>query len=376
MELSFDLAFFSSLFNKLDDYQLSYAYSGEFIDSLTGHILSLVETSMEVESETSKTKKKVYYIMVESLQNITRHQSNTIDRKTKEGFFSIHKTKLGYLVTSGNLVKKSNIEALREKIEKINSLNQDELRDYHKEMLSAAELSEKGGAGLGLLEMLRKSGSKLNYDFVDVNETFSFFYFQAKVALNTIDTEDHPAIDNVNTLLLAQNIHNIILDHNLKTIFHGQFGHDNIKGLLAMTESNVATIQNTKLRKSVISVMIELLQNICYHADGKKDYEGEGPGLFVISEGQNCLSLITVNYIENSKTKIILDYVEKINNMEDEKVKALYLEILMKDDVDRKHGGGLGLLDIRHKTNNKIDIAIEPCNEELSYLNIVAHISF
>jgi len=375
MELSFDLAFFSSLFNKLDDYQLSYAYSGEFTDSITGHILSLVETSMEVESETSKTKKKVYYIMVESLQNITRHQSNTIDSKTKEGFFSIHKTKLGYLVTSGNLVKKSNIEALREKIEKINSLNQDELRDYHKEMLSAAELSEKGGAGLGLLEMLRKSGNKLTYDFIDVNETFSYFYFQANVALNSVETEDS-ARGNENTLLLAQNIHNIILEHNLKTVFHGQFGHDNIKGLLAMTESNVATIQNTKLRKSVISVMIELLQNICYHADGKKDYEGEGPGLFVISEGQNGLSLITVNYIENSKTKNILDYVEKINNMEDEKVKALYLEILMKDDVDRKHGGGLGLLDIRHKTNNKIDIAIEPFNEELSYLNILAHISF
>ena len=375
MELSFDLAFFSSLFNKLDDYQLSYAYSGEFTDSLTGHILSLVETSMEVESETSKTKKKVYYIMVESLQNITRHQSNTIDSKTKEGFFSIHKTKLGYLVTSGNLVKKSNIEALREKIEKINSLNQEELREYHKEMLSAAELSEKGGAGLGLLEMLRKSGNKLTYDFIDVNETFSYFYFQANVALNTIETEDS-ARGNENTLLLAQNIHNIILEHNIKTVFHGQFGHDNIKGLLAMTECNVATIQNTKLRKSVIAVMIELLQNICYHADGKKDYEGEGPGLFVISEGQNCMSLITVNYIVNSKAKNILDYVEKINNMEDEKVKALYLEILMKDDVDRKHGGGLGLLDIRHKTNNKIDIAIEPFNEELSYLNIVAHISF
>ena len=98
MEISFDVAFFSSLFNRLDEYQLSYAYNGEFTDSLTDHILGLVETSMEVESETSKTKKKVYFIMVESLQNITRHQSNPTDRKIKEGFFSIHKTKLGTIV--------------------------------------------------------------------------------------------------------------------------------------------------------------------------------------------------------------------------------------------------------------------------------------
>jgi hypothetical protein len=67
----------AELFNVLNNYQLNYAYNGDFTNDLTERILSLAETNMEVESESLKIKKKVYFIIVESLQNITRHQGTS-----------------------------------------------------------------------------------------------------------------------------------------------------------------------------------------------------------------------------------------------------------------------------------------------------------
>jgi len=372
MNKIFETSFFSETFSKLDNYQLNYAYNGDFSSNLTVHILNLVESSMDLENESSKTKKKVYFILVESLQNITRHQSKPDVDGLLDDFFIIQKTEESYLITSGNIIKTADVEPLKNKLQEINSLDPEKLRAYYQELLSNLEFSDKGGAGLGLLEMLRKSGNKLVFDFVKLNDTYTYFYFQAKVA--KLGSENFTNAAGVENLNIAKSIHKTIVEHNLITVFHGQFGHDNLQGLLAMTESNVSGIDNVKFRKTIISVMIELLQNICFHADGKVDYEGEGPGLFMIAENGNSYSLITVNYIENSKTSAIESYVSQINLLSREELKTAFLEKLMRDDIDRKHGGGLGLLDVRIKTNNKVDLTIQPFSNELSYLIIIVQI--
>jgi hypothetical protein len=57
----------------------------------------------------------------------------------------------------------------------------EDLKNYQHEVLSASGFSEKGGAGLGLIEMVRKSGNKLSYGFENINEKNSYFYFQTKI---------------------------------------------------------------------------------------------------------------------------------------------------------------------------------------------------
>ena len=54
-------------------------------------------------------------------------------------------------------------------------MNAEELKTYYREVLSSNELSEKGGAGLGIIDLVRKSGNKIEYRFDTVNEQFSFF---------------------------------------------------------------------------------------------------------------------------------------------------------------------------------------------------------
>ena len=42
-------------------------------------------------------------------------------------------------------------------------------------------MSVKGGGGLGLIDIARKSGEKLQYNIREINESFSFFTLTVKI---------------------------------------------------------------------------------------------------------------------------------------------------------------------------------------------------
>jgi len=45
-------------------------------------------------------------------------------------------------------------------------------------------MSDKGGGGLGMIDIARKSGQKLDFNFLPVNNNFSFFSLNIKVSPN------------------------------------------------------------------------------------------------------------------------------------------------------------------------------------------------
>ena len=73
------------------------------------------------------------------------------------------------------------MEDVTSKIDYINSLNRDELKAYYKEVLNNGELSEKGGGGLGLIDIAKKSRNKLQYSFREIDEDYSFFTLTVKI---------------------------------------------------------------------------------------------------------------------------------------------------------------------------------------------------
>ncbi len=362
----------AELFNVLNNYQLNYAYNGDFTNDLTERILALAETNMEVESESLKIKKKVYFIIVESLQNITRHQGSSKDTRLMDGFFSIHKFLGGYLIGSGNEVENGHIASLSQKLDKVNSMNPDELKDYQKEVLSAGGFSEKGGAGLGLIEMVRKSGNKLSYDFKKLDEQNSYFYFQSKIT----DTQgiENTVVEQHN-YDVVKNVHEAVIDNNLKIFFQGQFRHENVRSLLSMAEGSIYLTENFSFKKTSVAIMIELLQNISYHAAGITNSE-ERPGLFMVADNNNVCSLITGNYIENKNIDEVVKKIEFVNSLDNAAVEKLYLETIVIEQDDQKKGAGLGLIDIRIKSKNKIEIELVPYKDDKSFIVIKANISY
>jgi hypothetical protein len=82
---------------------------------------------------------------------------------------------------SGNAIRKANISKLQEKLEKINSLDKEGLKDLYKAIIKNTTISEKGGAGLGFVDMARKSGTKLEYEFPEMSADYAFFCLKVNV---------------------------------------------------------------------------------------------------------------------------------------------------------------------------------------------------
>ncbi len=163
---------------------LILVYEGEFTQEITKSVLAMAERNMDSMGEESGIKRKVFNVMVECLQNIVKHSEDPDLKAEKRhtAIFMIGKHKDEYIITSGNSIKAENIEGLSTKLDKINSLDKEGLKTLYKDIIKNTDLSEKGGAGLGFVDMARKSGQKLEYDFQDINDKLSFFSLKTTIS--------------------------------------------------------------------------------------------------------------------------------------------------------------------------------------------------
>lgn len=158
---------------------LILVYEGEFTQEITKSVLAMAERNMDSSGEESSTKRKVFNIMVECLQNIVKHSDEV--KPNQSAIFMIGRQQEEYIIMSGNPMKKERVINLKERLDKINSLDKEGLKSLYKDIIKNTQISDKGGAGLGFIDMARKSGRKLEYDFYDLDEKCSFFCLKSTI---------------------------------------------------------------------------------------------------------------------------------------------------------------------------------------------------
>ena len=161
-------------------------YKGNVDSVVINYILDTVEDKMVEVSEQSKLRKRVYNVLVESLQNLYHHVDRVPDdfedqASEKFGLIVVKKVRDGYRIVTGNFVHFENIEKLEEKIKRINRSSHEEIKELYKFILNHQRISAKGGGGLGLVDIARKTGNKLEYSFKAYNSHYSFFYLDILV---------------------------------------------------------------------------------------------------------------------------------------------------------------------------------------------------
>jgi hypothetical protein len=164
-------------------------YKGNIDSVIINHVLDSVEDKMLEINEQSKLRKKVYNVLVESLQNLYHHVDRVpadFEDQTSEkfGLLAVLKVADGYRIITGNFVHADNIERLEEKIKRINRSTHEEIKELYKFILNHQRISAKGGGGLGLVDIARKTGNKLDYTFAEYSGSYSFFYLNILVNEN------------------------------------------------------------------------------------------------------------------------------------------------------------------------------------------------
>lgn len=152
-------------------------YKGEMNHQIMRSLAFMANRKIAEKNLSTSIRKRVFHIMIECLQNITKH-SDDFDKDESQignGLFIVGQEKESFYVVTGNLVRNEKLKALEERLITINNADRNMLKKIFLKQMMEGSLNEKGGAGLGLIDIARKSGKKLFYHFVPYDNQRHYF---------------------------------------------------------------------------------------------------------------------------------------------------------------------------------------------------------
>ncbi len=120
---------------------------------------------------------KVFSIFVEQVENVINYSVEKIppDSSMSFGIIVIGKIDGAFFISGGNKIETEKQQKLEYYLNKLASMDKDELKIYYKERRRADREGDSKGAGIGFIEMARKSSQPLEYSFQKVDDKHSFF---------------------------------------------------------------------------------------------------------------------------------------------------------------------------------------------------------
>jgi hypothetical protein len=178
------------IYDNLISNGINLMYIGKFNHNIVKMFSSMAEDDMKKGSVDVGTKRRVYHTMVEILQNMNRHSDEIAEANdVGRGLFMIGRKRDNYFIITSNRIKNSNIKSLKDAIELINGSSLEQLNDLYTNQLRFGKITEKGGAGLGLLDIARKTNKALQFNFLPINKFYSYFILKVVVDKRKIHPE-------------------------------------------------------------------------------------------------------------------------------------------------------------------------------------------
>lgn len=161
---------------------------GDFSSSYIDSVLPRMEQKLHDNISSENIRKRTFHIFIECVQNLYHHvEPSPSVRKAygadKLGVIVMAKENAKCRITTGNFVPVEKAADLQRQIDYLNSLAEGEIKDLYRKTVSTKDFSEKGGAGLGMIDMARKSGNKLGCNFYTVKGAPGLRFFSFDVCI-------------------------------------------------------------------------------------------------------------------------------------------------------------------------------------------------
>lgn len=176
------------LYDELERHRVMLSFKGILTPELITALLVIVERKLMVLEAEPKARKRVFNVVVECLQNLYHHNGGNrtdgeepMNAKDRNGVVMIARSETGYSVLTGNFMADQEVGKLKNHLDRINALDAEALRQWYRAKLADGTYSEAGGGGLGMIDIARRSGGKLEYAFVPYDKDSSFFSLNVNV---------------------------------------------------------------------------------------------------------------------------------------------------------------------------------------------------
>jgi len=156
-----------------------FCYNGYLTEELLASIGSVLKTKLAADKVEKKKIRSVFHFFVEQVQNIIRYSEEfegDVDDPSefRYGLVIVGTRDDTHYVTCANLVDNSNVPELKNTLDELHNMGDDELNKLYKKLLRSETPANSKGAGVGFIDIARKA-SKFEYDFTAVDKSSSYF---------------------------------------------------------------------------------------------------------------------------------------------------------------------------------------------------------
>ncbi|HEC43127.1 MAG TPA: hypothetical protein ENI20_09895 [Bacteroides sp.] len=131
------------------------------------------------------------------------------------------------------------------------------------------------------------------------------------------------------------------------------------------------------LYKKLLTLMIEILENVFKYSDHFEDLIAEQPGLcpeFELNMFDNSFSVVSRNPVRNEDLEIISSKIDRINSSSGEELKKIYRETITNGMFTEKGGAGLGFIEMAKISDSDLEYKFTPAAPGYSVYELILHI--
>jgi hypothetical protein len=163
--------------NQIDDVKLLYA--GKISVECVEDLLYILKRTLEQVCPSQQYSRSLR-VAVEILQNIAKHADNANE---DESHFALFKSGKDWCFHTRNTLNNKDKEVIENTYARIKHFDVDQLKDAYREGLISSTINEKGGAGLGLIDIAYRTKQVPDYKINAISGTDKY-EFQLKVNMN------------------------------------------------------------------------------------------------------------------------------------------------------------------------------------------------
>ena len=170
-----------SLYDILNKENILLTFMGEVTPEITNMLLGSFKKAHNIDN-TDKAVKRVYAVAVEGLENLARHSELKFNLNRPD-LFILGRQLDHYFVYTGNYVTHAEADAIAEKMASLEGLTKEQLKEKYRDLITKGKLSEKGGAGVGIVDMAIRCDNNINCYIRKVDDNLSFYVLNVRVMI-------------------------------------------------------------------------------------------------------------------------------------------------------------------------------------------------
>ncbi len=171
-----------TLYGALAGDRFAFLLSGRFHDDLSPALIALgKEVPQDINDRV--TRGRLSFVLVEAFQNIIRHGTapQKVQLDTEQPMLLLRDNGDGHEVVSMNPLDEAERGGLEQQLLRLRGKDMAQLKELFLRGLERTGHTDRGGAGLGLIEMARRSGHALRHRFVPTRAGRAMFTLQVQV---------------------------------------------------------------------------------------------------------------------------------------------------------------------------------------------------